>query len=255
MRLAPTTLSPSARRGRAAALALALAAPVALASAPAAAQQQPTPNVPVEGWVVDSLNGWPIVGAEVWVQGSAPVYTDENGFFSLGTMPAGEHVLRVRNLTHTPREFAAPFGEGHPRPRIALEPDSARADQLRETVGMMARERRRGGQYFRVIERDELLTLSGEELHSRARTFLPFGGRCERSPNTGACIGSTGPLIVLDDDIAGAPLRRIESLDPRSLFVVELYPDRRLAHAYTLDFIARAMESPALLLRARRTPR
>jgi hypothetical protein len=227
----------------------------AAAQTSAAAAQDAAPSAPVEGWVVDAGTGAPITGAEVWAQGSAPAYTDADGFFSLGTMPAGERTLRAEHLTHAPRETALPFGEGHPRPRIALESDTAKARRLGDVRTMLRRDRRRGAQFYRVVERDELLTMSAEELHARARTLIPFGGPCELAPNTGRCLGSDGPLLVIDDDIAGMRMRHLEGLEPASLYVVELFPDRRLVHAYTVAFIARAMDSPALLLRARRTPR
>jgi hypothetical protein len=172
----------------------------AAAQTSAAAAQDAAPSAPVEGWVVDAGTGAPITGAEVWAQGSAPAYTDADGFFSLGTMPAGERTLRAEHLTHAPREIALPFGEGHPRPRIALESDTAKARRLEDVRTMLRRDRRRGAQFYRVVERDELLTMSAEELHARARTLIPFGGPCELAPNTGRCLGSDGPLLVIDDD-------------------------------------------------------
>ena len=228
---------------------------VATTPAPALASAQEGPaSVPVEGWVVDAESGAPLLGARVWVQGSAPAYTDADGFFALGMMPAGEHTLQARHLIHTPRELPIRFGDGHPRPRIALEPDPGRVEQLDEVRALLARDRRDGAQFFRLVEREELLAMSGEELYDRARTLIPYGGPCEISPNTGRCRGIDGPLLVVDDDVGGMRMRNLEGLDPASLYVVELYPDRRLVHAYTVDFIARAMERPALLFRARRTP-
>lgn len=245
--------SPAAARV-AALVSPALALVAALAVPAAGIGQEAPPSVPIEGWVVEAETGAPLLGAEVWVRGSAPAYTDGDGLFSLGTMPAGEHELRARHLTHEPRELAVRFGDGHPRPRIALEPDSGRVEQLDEVRALLARDRRDGAQFFRLVEREELLAMSGEELYERARTLIPYGGPCEISPNTGRCRGIDGPLLVVDDDVGGMRMRNLEGLDPASLYVVEMYPDRRLVHAYTVDFIARAMESPALLFRARRTP-
>ncbi len=159
------------------------------------------------------------------------------------------------HLRYAPVDTAVTFGGGHPRPRIALRPDSARAAKLASVEERLRLDRNRGGQFHREIARAELLGMTGEDLHRRARATIPFGGPCDLSPITGRCRTLDGPMLVVDDDIGGRRLADMADLDPPSLFLVELYPDRRLAHAFTLDFIARAMDQPALLLRARRVPR
>ncbi len=237
------------RRRITALLALAL-----LAGAASAAAQQTPPSVPVEGWVVDADLGEPIAGARVWTVGSEPVYTDSTGRFDLGALPAGERTLEVTDLTHAPLDTTLAFGEGHPRPRLALQSDSARVRKLESVDTRLQLDRRSGAQFHRVIERRELLGLTGKKLYERARTEIPFGGPCELSPISGRCRGIDGPLLVVDDEIGGRRMADLEDLHPPSLYVVELYPDRRLVHAYSVDFIARAMDEPSLLLRARRVP-
>lgn len=224
------------------------------AAAPAAAQKLP-PSVPVQGWVVDADLGEPIPGARVWTVGSEPYHSDRTGQFDLGELPAGERQVRVTHLTYAPLDTVVAFGEGYPRPRLELRSDSARARRLASVDTRLELDRRAGGQFHRVIERPELLELTGQELHERARGMIPFGGPCELSPFSGRCSGIDGPLLVVDDEIGGRRMADIAELDPASLYLVELYPDRRLVHAYSVDFIARAMDQPALLLRARRVPR
>jgi hypothetical protein len=244
-----------ARRSKVAGGALLGLALASAASAPRARAQELAPSAAVQGWVVDADLGEPLPGARVWVAGAEPAFTDADGFFDLGALPAGERALHVTHLGYAPLNAAVTFGGGHPRPRLALRPDSARARELASVRTRLSLDRRRGGEFVRIIERPELLELTGERLYERARGVIPFGGPCDRSPFSGRCQGVDGPLLVVDDDIGGRRMADLEQLDPRALYLVELYPDRRFAHAYTVEFIARAMAQPALLLRARRVPR
>lgn len=254
-------LVPAARRpSRAAAVLVSLGlAPVCLAPptpVAAAAQEDPAAmSAPVQGWVVDAEYGQPLPGVEVWVVGAEPTFTDADGLFDLGRMPGGERIVHVRGLTHVPLEQAVTFGGGHPRPRLAIQRDTVRERKLASVDTRLRLDRRRHQQFFRTIERDSLLLLSGRELQTEARSLIPYGGPCELSPNTGRCRSSDGPLLIVDDEVGGARLDQISSLNPAELYLVEFYPDRRFVHAFTVGFIARAMEQPALILRARRVPR
>ncbi|MEN8375341.1 MAG: carboxypeptidase-like regulatory domain-containing protein [Gemmatimonadota bacterium] len=214
--------------------------------------QQVPPSVPVEGWVVGAQEGAPVLGARVWTTGAEPAYTDADGHFSIGALPAGERTLHVTHLTYADLEQKVTFGGGHRRPRLAIELDTVRVRKLREVDRRLYLDRRRFGEFVRLRERAELLDMSGEELLREARLVIPFGGPCERDPLGQRCQVRDGPVVALDDDPGVRRLREMSSLDPHGLYLVELYPDRRFAHAYSVDFIARAMERPGLLIRSRR---
>lgn len=102
-------------------------APAPAAQQPPAAPPAPTPAPPpaatrvVTGLVEDGSTHAPLPGATVKVNGTATeVTTDEQGFFVLTNLPAGELTLQVVAPGHDPAAVTMPFERGSVRVELAV---------------------------------------------------------------------------------------------------------------------------------------
>ena len=65
----------------------------------------------VAGRVVDEAN-LPLAGASIFLDGTALAVTDQDGYFDLLDLPAGEHLLRFTYIGFVPAERAVEVQSG-----------------------------------------------------------------------------------------------------------------------------------------------
>ncbi len=219
---------------RAACLALVVAAPVV-----ASAQ---TPGL-LRGHLLDIRTLGPVQSAFVSLQGSPRgVLSDSTGYFALPVAISDSYGLQVkqlgyRDLVHTVSREAAD------KPLVLqLEADPVELEGLDVLVEQF-QDRRRGPYGFvDILDQSDLLRAPDGAASELVRRMVPFARPCTRESED-LCVNTQGrldPLVIcVDDRRVAEGTVELEHLDPRGLYMVEIFPRGGQVRIYTRGYIER----------------
>lgn len=219
---------------RAACLALVVAVPAVVSAQ--------TPGL-LRGHLLDTRTLGPVPGAYVSLQGAPRgVLSDSTGYFALPVAISDAYGLQVkqlgyRDLVHTVSREAAE------KPLVLqLDADPVEIEGL-EVLVEQFQDRRRGPYGFvDVLDQSDLLHAPDGTTSDLVRRMVPFARPCSRETED-LCVNTQGrldPLVIcVDDRRVAEGTVELEHLDPRGLYMVEIFPRGGQVRVYTRGYIER----------------
>ncbi|MDP2955355.1 MAG: carboxypeptidase-like regulatory domain-containing protein [Longimicrobiales bacterium] len=231
-----------ARAARAACLALVVAMPAA-----ASAQ---TPGL-LRGHLLDTRTLGPVPGAYVSLQGTPRgVLSDSTGYFALPVAISDSYALQVkqlgyRDLVHSVRREAAE------KPLVLqLDADPVELEGLEVLVEQFQDRRRGPFGFVDILDQSDLLHAADGAASDLVRRMVPFARPCTRETED-LCVNTQGrldPLLIcVDDRRVAEGTVELEHLDPRGLYMVEIFPRGGQVRVYTRGYIERLVATGAEL--------
>jgi hypothetical protein len=216
---------------------------------PGAASAQ-TPGL-IRGQLADAQTLRPVGGAFVSLQGaSRGVLSDSTGYFALPVGVSERYALRVRQLGY--RDLVMELGRDEAqRPQeLRITPDPVKLEGL--TVLAERFEDRRRGIFgsVEVLGSEELLRVPDGASSDLVRRLVPFARPCD-SQTENLCYNAQGrvePLVVcVDERRMSEGMVELEHLDPRGLYMVEVFRRGGQVRLYSRGYIERLLASGAEL--------
>lgn len=222
-------------------------------SSGALAQDARAPTVTISGQVVDAETEAPLPAAVVHLpELSRRVLTDENGSFQLRNVPAGEHVIMIRQLGYEPLNEVWTIGaEGVTRLEVfvRLSPQPIVLEGIRVQADRLERRRRAAGVSARVIDQQRLITTSARNTREVVLQMTGFGAVACPGGSTTECLRVRGrpvaPSVWIDEVPAVGGLSQLEAYSPGELFRIEVFGGGRYIRVYTRHFIEHVASRPS----------
>jgi len=208
------------------------------------AQEKPL----IRGWVLDSETLAPIPGAFVAPVGSGTgVLSDSLGAFLLGVEPAPTHTLRVTQLGYSELQ-AELTAEAVSTPiTLRLSPNPIEIEGLTVLVERLEERRRGPFGVAQVLDRTQLLEAPGGSGYDLVLRTIPFVDLCGPGSEALCLAGRTmmggrrEVQVCLDDNKVRPELMEtaLAGVDPRALYLVEVYSRAGEVRMYTPGYIKR----------------
>jgi len=223
----------------------AAAALLLLGSSVAPALAQGTGAVLLRGQLLDADTKAPVTGAFIALDAeSRGVLTDSLGAFMLPVGTADAYALKVRQLGY--RDLVVTItAESARRPFfLQLDPDPVEIEGLRVLVQRF--QDRRRGPFGAVDVLDQMALIdapdgSGVDLIKRE---VPFARPCD-SQTEQLCLNQMGrvePLkVCIDGHRVSEMMAELEHVDPRSLYMVEVFRRTGQVHMYSRGYVERLL--------------
>jgi len=229
--------SPNLRSAAAALLALmVLGAPVLA---------QGTGAVLLRGQLLDGDTKAPVPGAFVALDAeSMGVLTDSLGAFMLPVGTAEAYALKVRQLGY--RDLLVTItAESARRPFfLQLDPDPVEIEGLKVLVQRFEDRRRGPFGAVDVIDQKALVDAPGGTGVDFVKRVVPFARPCD-SETEALCLNQMGriePLTVcVDGHRVSEMMAELEHVDPRSLYMVEVFRRTGQVHMYSRGYVERLL--------------
>lgn len=216
---------------------------------PALASGQ-TPGL-IRGQLTDAQTARAVGGAFVGLQGaSRGVLSDSTGYFALPVGIAERYVLRVRQLGYRDLVRSLEADEVQGPLALRIVPDPIKLEGL--TVLTRRFEDRRRGVFgsVEVLGPDDLLRVPDGASSDLLRRLVPFARPCD-SQTESLCYNAQGrvePLVVcVDERRMSEVMVELEHLDPRGLYMVEVFRRGGQVRLYSRGFVERLLASGAEL--------
>jgi len=228
-------------RRAASAARIALVALVAVWPAVASAQ---TPGL-LRGHLLDKSTLGPVHGAYVSLESAGRgVLSDSTGFFSLPVAIADQYVLRVRQLGY--RDLVRTVDRAAAaRPLVLqLDVDPLKLEGLQVLVERFQDRRRGPFGAVDVLTQADLLRVPDGATSDLVRRIVPFARRCSAETED-LCVNAQGriePLLIcVDDRRVAEQTAELEHLDPRGLYLVEVFQRGGQVRVYTRGYVERLL--------------
>lgn len=215
-----------------------------LAASPSAALAQ-TPGL-LRGHLLDGQSYAPIFGAYVALEGSPRgVLSDSTGFFALPVPRLTQYVLQVRQLGYRDLSMAITAESAEAPLLFQLDPDPVEIEGLKVLVDRFQDRRRGPFGAVDVVTLPELLRSPDGAASDLIRRMVPFARPCD--PVSGReedlCINAQGRLepltVCVDNRRVLENMSELEHLDPRGLYMVEVFRRGGQVRIYTRGYIER----------------
>lgn len=209
-----------------------------------------TPGL-LRGQVVDLQTLGPVGGAFVSLRSmNRGVLSDSTGYFSLPVAISEQYVLQVRQLGYRDRVLTVDENAARAPLVLRLDPDPVEIEGL-TVLAERFRDRRRGPfGAVDVLGREELLRAPDGAASDLVRRIVPFARPCN-SDTESLCVNTQGrmePLVICVDErrVAEGGVD-LEHLDPRGLYMVEVYRRGGQVRLYSRGYVERLLASGAEL--------
>jgi hypothetical protein len=217
--------------------------------APALAQG--TGAVLLRGQLLDADTHAPVAGAFIALdQQSMGVLTDSAGAFVLPVGVADAYPIRVRQLGYRELNLTVSAESAQKPFFLQLFPDPVKIEGLKVLVERFEDRRRGPFGTVDVLEQDVLLKAPGGTAVDLIRRELPFLRNCD-SQTEQLCVNQMGqiqPLVVcVDGHRVNEMMAELEHVDPRGLYMVEVFRRAGQVHIYTRGYVDRLLATGAEL--------
>lgn len=217
---------------------------LAAASTPASAQ---TPGL-LRGHLLDSETLAPVFGAYVELEGAGRgVLTDSTGFFALPVGRAQQYTLRVRQLGYRDLSMAL-TAESAERPLLfQLDPDPVEIEGLQVLVERFQDRRRGPFGAVDILTQADLLRAPDGAASDLVRRMVPFARPCDpvNGQDEKLCVNAGGRFealtICVDNRLVLESMVELEHLDPRGLYMVEVFRRGGQVRIYTRGYVERLL--------------
>jgi CarboxypepD_reg-like domain len=206
----------------------------------------------LSGRVLDAQTEGPIPGAFVSVgESNLGIVTDSLGLFRLRIEREPGQTLRISQLGY--REIQAPVDPSRAGQilTVMLAPDPLQMEGLTVVMGRLADRRRGIFGVGDILERSQLLKAPDVSGYDLVLRMLPFVDVCDPESEALCMVGrlsmgeKTKVSVCLDDSAVPAELMQVvlATVDPRSLYLVEVYPRAGAVRMYSPAYMKRLVES------------
>jgi hypothetical protein len=217
-----------------------------VAGLPGAVSAQ-TPGL-LRGHVVDLQTLDPVGGAFVSLRSmDRGVLTDSTGYFALPVANSEQYVLHVRQLGYRDRVLTVDEDAARKPLVLQLDPDPVAIEGL-TVLAERFRDRRRGPfGAVDVLGREELLRAPDGATSDLIRRIVPFARPCGGENDNNLCVNMQGrlePLVICVDEhrVAEGGVE-LEHLDPRGLYMVEVFRRGGQVRVYSRGYVERLLAS------------
>lgn len=218
----------------------------ALACMPGAVAGQ-TPGL-LRGHLLDAETYAPVFGAFVALEGSPRgVLSDSTGFFALPVPRAPQYVVQIRQLGYRDLSMALTAESATGPLLFQLAPDPVEIEGLQVLVERFQDRRRGPFGAVDVISQPELLRAPDGAASDLIRRVVPFARPCDpvNGREEDLCVNAQGrvePLsICVDNRRVLENMSELEHLDPRGLYMVEVFRRGGQVRIYTRGYIERLL--------------
>lgn len=223
-----------------------------LAAALAAATTLPAQTTVVQGRVMDALTFEPVSGAFVAQIGSdLGVLTDSLGLFTLELSAAYRPMVRIWQMGYRPVEADASGASPGRLLTVALAPDPVQLEGLTVLAERLAERRRGPYGVADVLDRDALIKAPEGSSFELVTRMLPFARVCDTQQSEALCMGMRDALgmeqrvkVCLDGSLVPQDYTQtiLETVNPRSLYLVEVYPRVGEVRLYTPGYVQQLLD-------------
>lgn len=218
---------------------------LAAAATPAQAQ---TPGL-LRGHLVDGSTLEPLYGAFIALESAnRGVLSDTTGYFALPVARAPYYVVRVRQLGYRDLSMTITAESAQEALVFQLEPDPVKIEGLRVLVERFEDRRRGPFGAVDVLTQKELIHAPDGAASDLVRRQVPFARLCDpMADDEKLCVNTQGrsePLtICVDNHRVSEQMVELEHLDPRGLYMVEVYRRTGQVRIYTRGYVERLVAS------------
>jgi hypothetical protein len=212
---------------------------------------QGTGSVLIRGQLLDADTKAPVAGAFLALEGEAMgVLSDALGAFMLPVGTADAYSLKVRQLGY--RDLAVTItAESAQKPFfLQLYPDPVEIEGLKVLVQRFEDRRRGPFGAVDVLDQKDLVDAPGGTGVDFIKRVVPFARPCD-SQTEDLCLNQMGriePLTVcIDGHRVSEMMAELEHVDPRSLYMVEVFRRTGQVHMYSRGYVERLLEAGAEL--------
>lgn len=212
---------------------------------PATQAQEP---VILRGQVADAMTGEPLMGAFVFqAEANRGTLTDSVGQFMLGLEPASSYRIRVNQLGYVDFMFEVPADSLYGSVLLQIPPDPIELEGLTVLAERLAN--RRAGPFgvADLLDRKALLESPGSNGYDLLLRTMPFVAKCA-ADSEALCLPGRGRMgqqqtvqVCLDGRKVPPEFTEISlsSVDPRALYLVEVYSRAGEVRMYSPGYIKR----------------
>lgn len=211
---------------------------------PVAAQ---TPGL-LRGHLLDGETYAPLFGAYVGLEGAGRgVLTDSTGYFALPVARTGQYVLQIRQLGYRDLSMALTAESAEQPLLLQLDPDPVEIEGLQVLVERFQDRRRGPFGAVDVLTQAELLRAADGAASDLVRRMVPFARPCDpvNGQDEKLCVNTGGHLealsICVDNRLVLESMVELEHLDPRGLYMVEVFRRGGQVRIYTRGYVERLL--------------
>jgi len=212
---------------------------------------QGTGSVLIRGQLLDADTRAPVAGAFIALEAeSTGVLSDSLGAFMLPVGTADAYALKVRQLGY--RDLAVTItAETAQNPFfLQLSPDPVEIEGLKVLVQRFEDRRRGPFGAVDVLDQKALVDAPGGTGVDLIKRVVPFARPCD-SQTEELCLNQMGriePLTVcMDGHRVSEMMAELEHVDPRSLYMVEVFRRTGQVHMYSRGYVERLLDTGAEL--------
>ncbi|HSG07724.1 MAG TPA: carboxypeptidase-like regulatory domain-containing protein [Longimicrobiales bacterium] len=223
------------------------AAILCMVASAAPALGQGTGAVLLRGQLLDGDTKAPVSGAFIALDAESwGVLTDSIGAFTLPVGTAEAYQIKVRQLGY--RDLVVTVtAESARRPFfLQLDPDPVEIEGLRVLVQRFEDRRRGPFGAVDVLDQKALSEAPGGTGVDFVKRVVPFARPCD-SETEALCLNQMGriePLTVcVDGHRVSEMMAELEHVDPRSLYMVEVFRRTGQVHMYSRGYVERLLEA------------
>lgn len=204
----------------------------------------------LRGHLLDGATRQPVFGAWIALAGvGRGVLSDSTGYFAIPVPASDLYMLEIRQLGY--RDLSLTFtAETAAEPLLLqLDPDPVKIQGLEVLVDRFEDRRRGPFGAVDVLTQDDLLRTADGAASDLVRRLVPFARPCDpvNGQDEKMCVNSGGqfePLsICVDNRQVVESMVELEHLDPRGLYMVEVFRRRGQVRLYTRGFVERVLAS------------
>ena len=206
----------------------------------------------VQGRVMDAMTLTPVKGAFVaQMDSQRGTLTDSLGIFTLQMDPTLGTRLRIWQLGYRSIEADAAGASPGRILTVALAPDPVQIDGL--TVLTERLQERRRGPYGigEILDRDALVTVPDGSAYDLVVRRFPFARPCDAQATEALCMGMSRGMgdmrrlkVCIDGSLVPPDYTEtvLGTLDPRTLYLAEMYTRAGEIRLYTPAYMQRLLE-------------
>ena len=209
-----------------------------------------TPGL-LRGHLLDTSTLGPVYGAYVSIESAdRGVLSDSTGFFSLPVPIADRYVLHVRQLGYRDVTLTVDRDAASKPLLLRLDVDPLELEELQVLVERFQDRRRGPFGAVDVLEQADLLHAPDGAASDLVRRIVPFARPCSNDTED-LCVNAQGqiePLVIcVDERRVAEQTSELEHLDPRGLYMVEVFRRGGQVRIYTRGYVERLIASGAEL--------
>ena len=211
--------------------------------APALAQG--TGAVLLRGQLLDADTKAPVPGAFIGLDAeSRGALSDPMGAFMLPVGTADAYVLKVRQLGYRDLVFTVTAESARKPFFLQLDPDPVEIEGLRVLVQRFEDRRRGPFGAVDVLDQRALVEAPGGSGVDLIKREVPFARPCD-SQTEQLCLNQMGRLepltICVDGHRVSEMMAELEHVDPRGLYMVEVFRRTGQVHMYSRGYVERLL--------------